>query len=299
MQYFQHTSSLIAQLAFAPDGETLAAVADRRSTIGLCSMAAGTYRRWNPVVDGSVQSIAFSPKGDVLAVGGHIGLVLPYVVPAFEYNTEYDAGFHITQQIPVYQMVFAPHRVKNPVLATGSAGVMLFGGQQDIILSDRECYFSLLSWSPQGDKIAAYDDNSGEVTLWRLDRKLQPSLAIVQYSLPDPCKCLAFSPDNNWLAMAHRKGVFLEDVRKRHSGPYQVLQGHDGPTLQVVFHPGGSSIATASDDGTVRFWDFATRRQRDCYNWEIGKVTALAFSPDGMRCAAGGEHGRIVVWDVG
>jgi WD40 repeat protein len=47
----------------------------------------------------------------------------------------------------------------------------------------------------------------------------------------------------------------------------------------------------------VRFWDLATGRDR-AFRWKIGEVHALAFAPDGMTAAAGGEHGDIVVWDV-
>lgn len=49
---------------------------------------------------------------------------------------------------------------------------------------------------------------------------------------------------------------------------------------------------------TVRMWDAKTWAQLSNYNWDIGEVSAVAFSPDGQTCAAGGEKGRVVVWDV-
>ena len=34
------------------------------------------------------------------------------------------------------------------------------------------------------------------------------------------------------------------------------------------------------------------------YDWQIGPVNSLTFAPDGMTCAAGGESGEVVIWDV-
>jgi WD40 repeat protein len=304
MQFFQHTKSFIAQLAFAPDGNTLAAVAHECKTIGLCDMANGTFRAWKPGVESWIRAIAYSPKGDILAVGDDEGSVLWHKLPADESELDFklpagESELDLDTRA-VFALVFAPDRLKNPVSAIASLGIILLHeDQRQNEIGEPEAVYSRLAWSPRGDKIAAYEPNYDQVTLWRLNRSLEPNLAITQYSLPSECTSLAFSPDNHWLAMAHRKGVVLEDVRKRHSGPYQVLQGHLGPVTQLVFHPDGNRIATSSEDGTVRFWDFATRRETDCYRWDIGKVRAVAFSPDGMRCAAGGEKGRIVVWDVG
>src|ERR1043165_7262084 len=305
MQFFQHTKARIKQLAFAPNGKILAAIADVSMSVGLCDMVEGIQRTWKPDVGSWVQSIAFAPKGNTVAVGEDYGTVLLYESPHKDthqvvYETAEDDGME--REIPVCALAFAPPRATTSVLAVASAGIVLIdrrGLIPDEHLNEHHAIYSLLAWAPKGDIIAAYEEEYDQVTLWRLSHSLQPSKALTQYSLPSKCTSLAFSPDSHWLAMAHRKGVFLEDVRKRHSGPYQVLRGHEGPVRQVVFHPDGSRIATSGDDGTVRFWDFATRSETDCFRWDIGQVRALAFSPDGMRCAAGGEKGRIVVWDVG
>jgi hypothetical protein len=48
----------------------------------------------------------------------------------------------------------------------------------------------------------------------------------------------------------------------------------------------------------VRFWDAEALTQRAAFDWEVGKVRGVAFSPDGMTAAAVGEKSKVVVWDV-
>ena len=38
--------------------------------------------------------------------------------------------------------------------------------------------------------------------------------------------------------------------------------------------------------------------ERATFDWGLGPVTALAFAPDGLLCAAGDAAGQIAVWDV-
>ena len=55
---------------------------------------------------------------------------------------------------------------------------------------------------------------------------------------------------------------------------------------------------TGSWDQTVRLWDVATGLERANYNWDIGRVYCVTYAPDGFRLAAGGDLGRVVVWDA-
>lgn len=97
--------------------------------------------------------------------------------------------------------------------------------------------------------------------------------------------------------MAHLKGIILADIRRR-TGSFSVLKGQPAGVNQIAAHPREPVLATACNDGTVRFWDMKSQREIKCYDWKIGAVSAVAFSSDGIRCAAGGQRGQIVVWDV-
>jgi WD40 repeat protein len=55
---------------------------------------------------------------------------------------------------------------------------------------------------------------------------------------------------------------------------------------------------TVSNDATAIAWDTTTWGQKHAYAWRIGKLKCVGFSPDGTVIAAGGESGKIVLWDA-
>jgi WD40 repeat protein len=66
----------------------------------------------------------------------------------------------------------------------------------------------------------------------------------------------------------------------------------------AAFSPDGKLLATTSNDTTVTMWDTATWQPIRQYAWEIGKLRAVAFAPDGLTCAAGSDTGKVVLFDV-
>jgi WD40 repeat protein len=67
----------------------------------------------------------------------------------------------------------------------------------------------------------------------------------------------------------------------------------------IAFHPGGRYLAVTCGDRTVRLHDrdagWAITRT---FEWEAGRLRSVAFNAEGTLAAAGGDTGKVVVWDV-
>ncbi len=66
----------------------------------------------------------------------------------------------------------------------------------------------------------------------------------------------------------------------------------------VAFHPSGKYLAATSNDATVKVYDTTTWELSRTFTWNIGRMRSIAFSPDGTLAVAGGDAGKVVVWDV-
>lgn len=64
----------------------------------------------------------------------------------------------------------------------------------------------------------------------------------------------------------------------------------------MTVHPAGP-VLTLDNDRLVRVWDAATVNPYRAIEWSIGKLYAVAVSPDGARAAVGSHTGRVLVWD--
>ena len=75
-------------------------------------------------------------------------------------------------------------------------------------------------------------------------------------------------------------------------------RGHTSAVRALAFSPDGKTLASCSDDGTIKLWDAPALREVRSLPGHRGAVLCLAFSPDGKRLATGGADKAIRIWDV-
>jgi serine/threonine protein kinase len=76
------------------------------------------------------------------------------------------------------------------------------------------------------------------------------------------------------------------------------LQGHSGPILSVAFSPDGQTLATGSDDTTLRLWDAATGQENTTLSGHNSAIFAVAFAHSGRFLLGNSGDGTLHFWDT-
>lgn len=87
---------------------------------------------------------------------------------------------------------------------------------------------------------------------------------------------------------------------------YRVLKGHTAGVSHVAFSPSSPFLASASDDHTIRVWEFDGSSE-DSYSGQhsartlqghSSAVICISWNPGGNLLASGGMDESVRVWDV-
>ena len=75
-------------------------------------------------------------------------------------------------------------------------------------------------------------------------------------------------------------------------------EGHTQSIMDCRFSADGKQIFTASQDGTLKRWNVATRTHEMTYEGHDEAVRTLAISSDNTRLVSGSQNGSLIVWNV-
>gem|GEM_PF-4893838 len=212
-------------------------------------------------VDGGVRSLAFSPSGNLLAVGCAAqdrAVVRLLKLPSGEEIAELDHPSRVgnsQRMVAITSMAFSPD---GKVLATATG------------------------W---GVKIWDVETAKETVTLYGYGTDAQARM------IPRTT-CVAFSPDGSLLAASGIQRTELWDVAERQQSRMVGASGGG-----VAFSPDGRVLATAEGNNRVHLWDVATGQQLAEEHAMMGPLFAVVFTPDGKFVSATGE-GSGKVWSI-
>jgi transcriptional regulator with XRE-family HTH domain/sugar lactone lactonase YvrE len=245
---------------------------------------------------GAVNSVAFSPDGETLAIGNADG-----TVRLWEVATDRQIAALTGPGGAVNSVAFSPD------------GTTLAGGSTDgtvrrwdvatrrQITALRDPAFTgtvtSVAFSPDGTTVVGASPYH-TVRVWDLT---PPSCTCVpplnNTITTSPATSVAFSPDGVTLATGNADGtVRVWDVAT--AGQIAALTGPAGPVTSVALSQDGKTLAAGSADGIVRVWDVATHRQITALTGPGGAVNSVAFSPDGTTLATGSADHTVRLWDV-
>ena len=231
VQQFKSHTLRLSNLAFSPDGETLA-IGKWNGTVSIHPSGSGPSFGLPELKGhtGPVTSVAFHPKLPILATASTDGDLRVWNLKTNP-PVPIKHGL-LNRNVPLTSVAFSPdgRRLAVGKWATSPGtelvvlkwnGVPRVGEPLGVIYKDKTTYLQLdrhwesvtsVEFSPDGELLAA-GGADGAVQLWAID-----------------------SRGDIW-------------------GVPRVLPGHEDAVFKVAFSPDGKTLASGSDDGTVLLWD--------------------------------------------
>ena len=261
----------VKRVSFSPDGKTLASLSND-----------GTIKLWNletrkeiplplPLPDGHnnfVESVSFSPKGKTLAFGLYGKVIKLWNLETGKIRIlQKQENIQENQNVHVYSVSFS---LDGKTLASGNSNGGVAGTDNTIQLWNVETGKEIhtlpghnnsvnsVSFSPDG-KILASGSDDKTIKLWNVETGKEI------YTLSghnDPVQSVSFSPDGNTLASGSGlvdekfpgtdNTIKLWNVETRTE--IRTLKGHNDAITSVSFSPEGKTLASGSNDKTIKLW---------------------------------------------
>jgi WD40 repeat protein len=305
MILLQGVSGRVDVLAFSPDGRRLAAPCSRGVQLWDRISSGGRPTAILPVGLAG-WSVEFTPDGRaLLAVGKQAMLYDLERQRAVEVPLELDEGWGVWGCVtPDGRAVLVAERgvsldpgrlfrrpLSDPTTSDWSVEVPRPIQTRPVFLAGGKTFVSLEYWTERrygrwtrGQAFSVRDAASGAVIR---DARVKS----------ESYQNVTASADAGLLASWWEGWVAVFRVEDLNAAP--VLIRNDGPKdfTGAAFHPSGRFLAATSNDNTVKLYDTQTWQLAHAFDWDVGRLRSIAFSPDGMLAAAGGDRGKVVVWD--
>ena len=203
--------------------------------------------------------------------------------------------FDIESRLPrPLQLTFAPE-AKTPVLLPSAIaftrhGEKLIGLQQrQLRLWDVNGYDSELLGEADGNALLVSPDGCSVVVWTQLSAlDLEREKEAAELAQKEKAKA------RERLKLETRKAVLIFDLIDKRLRAQ--VTGHRWAIRACAYSADSSTLATASEDGTVKLWDVVTGAEKYTLRGHENGILTLAFADNGAALISGGRDGTLRMW---
>lgn len=291
-------------LRVSPDGRTAAAIhllgnGGPLNTLAVWDLHSGEAEP-SRIAEGGYSGLAFFDQGQWIAALATEGVQILRTMDLYQiaHRAGYQGSISAEPDSP-FVRASSTAGVLDPIFLDGTTGSrVLLDGSSDRL----QAQLGTMDRSPLGGMLAVVYVNQNNpraglvIGLFDLaKRKMVEKFSTRRRQI----QALRFASDGRRLAVLTSTQVLVWDVvtKKRLAMLEAKSRKETLFTLCVEFTRDSRRILVGTDDG-VQVFDTTTWTAIDRYDFGLGPILSLAVTPDGLCGLAGGNGGRIAVWDL-
>ncbi|XP_011261997.1 uncharacterized protein LOC105254794 [Camponotus floridanus] len=155
------------------------------------------------------------------------------------------------------------------------------------------CPIFCMAWTPEGRRLVT-GASSGEFTLWN---GLTFNFETILQAHDSPVRTMVWSHNESWMVTGDHAGYVK--YWQSNMNNVKMFQAHKEAIRGLSFSPTDHKLATCSDDGTVRVWDFLRCHEERILRGHGADVKCVHWHPQKSLVISGSKDNQqpVKLWD--